>query len=418
MKKLNLLFIILVVCSCADRKTVDDNTIINFNHLRHLTESVVLNDTPCDIIHIYAEAPNYQWVDANDEGIACVDDVARAAVLYLRYYELTHADSALIRAKKLLNFVLFMQADDGEFYNFIDANHQINRTGVTSRKSFKHWAARGYWALGVGYRMFKPVDPQFASTLKTAFLKCKAPIDTLLENYQDYTEYKGRKYPQWLVMNSASDATATLLLGLIEYLKLEHDPQITAYAEKLAEGIMEMQVNDESNFNGAFLSWLDVWHAWGNAQTQALASLGQLLDKPNLIAAAQKEADYYYNYLIANGMLNEWSFSDRNNIKQFPQIAYGIRCMNVGLLRLAEATGDDHYAKNAGQCAAWLFGRNAARATMYDAHTGRCYDGISDSSTINHNSGAESTIEALMTLVELSSNAVARESLKNISSDF
>jgi len=38
---------------------------------------------------------------------------------------------------------------------------------------------------------------------------------------------------------------------------------------------------------------------------------------------------------------------------------------------------------------------------MYDPVTGRCLDGIRDSTTVNRNSGAESTIEALMTLIEL-----------------
>jgi len=38
---------------------------------------------------------------------------------------------------------------------------------------------------------------------------------------------------------------------------------------------------------------------------------------------------------------------------------------------------------------------------MYDSATGRCFDGIRGASEINRNSGAESTIEALMALVEL-----------------
>jgi hypothetical protein len=68
---------------------------------------------------------------------------------------------------------------------------------------------------------------------------------------------------------------------------------------------------------------------------------------------------------------------------------------------LYEATGDSDYLRLAGISASWLFGNNAAGATMYDSATGRCYDGIRDSTTINRNSGAESTIEALGTLVEL-----------------
>jgi hypothetical protein len=75
--------------------------------------------------------------------------------------------------------------------------------------------------------------------------------------------------------------------------------------------------------------------------------------------------------------------------------------MTVGLLRLYAATGKEVYLKMAGLAAAWLLGGNIAHQTMYDSITGRCYDGIRDSSTLNRNSGAESTIEALATLVEL-----------------
>ncbi len=35
---------------------------------------------------------------------------------------------------------------------------------------------------------------------------------------------------------------------------------------------------------------------------------------------------------------------------------------------------------------------------MYSLSTGRCYDGIISSGNVNRNAGAESTIEALLTL--------------------
>ena len=75
--------------------------------------------------------------------------------------------------------------------------------------------------------------------------------------------------------------------------------------------------------------------------------------------------------------------------------------MVSGLLRLYDATKDRTYLTMAGLTASWLFGNNAAHQIMYDSSTGICYDGIRDSSTINKNSGAESTIEALWTLAEL-----------------
>ena len=38
------------------------------------------------IIHIYSNYPDYAYVGDDDEGIACIDDAARAAIFYLEYY--------------------------------------------------------------------------------------------------------------------------------------------------------------------------------------------------------------------------------------------------------------------------------------------------------------------------------------------
>ena len=402
--------LLLIHCSRSDLEN-QKSRLVNFNHLEHLTETIELNGQECDIIHIYSEYPDYHWVDAAEEGIACVDDVARAAVVYLRYFEIAGIDSILLKAKRLLNFVLYMQAEDGEFYNFIGANYQINKTYRTSKKSFDFWAARGYWAIGLGYRIFKDKDREYAVKLKDAFLKCKIPIKKNLEFYKQYIEINGRKYPLWLVNKYGSDATATLLLGLNEFLKIEQDQELEKYASQLVEGIIEMQVEDGNVYPGAFLSWQDIWHAWGNAQTQALTSLGKTLNQSQFIQAAKKEADKFYSNMLIHGMLREWKLGNENKAEEFPQISYGIRCMTLGLLRLSEATGNEDYAKLAGLAASWLMGNNAAKTQMYDPKSGRCFDGIIDSTKVNFNSGAESTIEALYTLTEISSHPIAKKYL-------
>ncbi len=61
-------------------------------------------------------------------------------------------------------------------------------------------------------------------------------------------------------------------------------------------------------------------------------------------------------------------------------------------------TGNEKYADIAGHLAAWFFGANDVAIKMYDGSTGRCYDGIIEKDSVNYNSGAESTIEALLTL--------------------
>ena len=63
----------------------EQSSLVNFKHLEHLTEKIALNGDTVSIVHIYSNYPGYHWVDAKEsgpEGIACVDDAARAAVVY------------------------------------------------------------------------------------------------------------------------------------------------------------------------------------------------------------------------------------------------------------------------------------------------------------------------------------------------
>ncbi|BCX06136.1 MAG: hypothetical protein KatS3mg053_4074 [Candidatus Roseilinea sp.] len=152
-------------------------TLINLAHLDFLSEEVEIGGVPMILTHIYSEYPNYEWVDASGEGIACVDDVARAALVYLAHYRATHDQRALDKARRALNFVRYMQADDGEFYNFVtDRAGTINRAGITSYKSLDWWAMRGLWALARGYAVFKQIDPIYAAQLREAYLRTEYAI--------------------------------------------------------------------------------------------------------------------------------------------------------------------------------------------------------------------------------------------------
>ena len=51
--------------------------------------------------------------------------------------------------------------------------------------------------------------------------------------------------------------------------------------------------------------------------------------------------------------------------------------------------------------AAWFFGANRAGEPMYDPATGITFDGLEPDGTINRNSGAESTIHGLLTMIAL-----------------
>lgn len=387
--------------------------LVNLDHLDSLYEDVVIQGDSVAIIHIYADYPDYAWVDAGDEGIACVDDAARAVVVYLRYYELTGDRIALKKARNLLNFVLSMQSADGEFYNFIHEDLRINRTGRTSQKSFDFWAARGYWALAYGYRVFHDLDRDFAVTLKDRFQVCKLPLRNLMKRYGQYERFGEKRYPAWLIKKFGGDATSELLLGMEHYFKLSDDNELKKITEKLVEGILEMQLKNGDQFEGVFLSWRGIWHAYANCQTQALAVLGAMLDQLSWLDAAATEANLFYPHLLQEGFLRSFSIGQDVTINRFDQIAYGVRPVFMGLVNLFDITGNSVYGENAGLAAAWFFGRNDAGQIMFDVNTGRCFDGINSKTDINMNSGAESTIEALMCLLEVASHPAIYKSMMN-----
>ncbi len=398
MKILKIAFAIVAFGSI----TFSQQSLVNFAHLEHLTEGIYFNGDSVNFVHIYADYPSYKWIDANDEGIACVDDAARASVACLRHYELTKTHSSLKKAKELLKFIIKMQASDGHFYNFIFADHTINRNGKTSYKSFGWWAARGMWCMGLGFRVFEKTDPAFASELQKGIEETFYSLDTLLLKYGKTRTMSGLTIPQWLLYESGSDATTELVLGLNQFYTATSDKKVKTYIEKLCNGMMMMQNGDIKTYPyGLHRSWETMWHAWGNSQTQALAEAGKLLNNKKMIQSAKLEADGFYSRLLIQGFKREFDVADSLNKREFEQIAYDIRPMTVGLLRLFDVTNDSTYLVMAKIAASWFFGNNVGSIQMYDPKTGRCFDGIHSATDYSKNSGAESTIEALNVMIEL-----------------
>jgi hypothetical protein len=83
------------------------------------------------------------------------------------------------------------------------------------------------------------------------------------------------------------------------------------------------------------------------------------------------------------------------------QIAYGADTTLQNLLRTAAAARRPAFADLAGIAGAWYFGNNPAGVAMYDPATGRTFDGINPDRTVNRNSGAESTIHGLLSMLAL-----------------
>ena len=388
-----------------------DTSLVNLSHLNYLYVPVTFTDgTNAAGVWIYADAPNYTLTPASGEGYTCVDDVSRAALVYLRSNKFSSDTSVQTKAFKLINFILEMQSSNGYFYNFLLTGNQINLSGPTSINNAEWWSWRALQALTEGSPLVKPINAALSAKMDNAVSKLVAAIKIDLVNLPQTTKtVSGITVPQWLPAGSGTDQSALLILGLIPYCTNTNDATMTAYVKKLADGIALMQQGDATHIPyGAFLSWENTWHAYGNDQAYALLNAGIFLNDPAYTSAALSEVDNFYPWLLQNGLkasfvvANNGSGIQLSNVLSYDQIAYGIRPMVFAAIEAYKITTLAKYADEAGHLAAWFLGANDLNQKMYDVTTGRGYDGLS-STSVNINAGAESTIEALLTMEKVES---------------
>lgn len=405
---LMLFFILMTVSTQAQ-----DNELVNLDHLKFLTEVVEIEDQSSALVHIYSEAPDYEWVDAAGEGLAALDDVARAAIVYLWHYEQTGDEESLELARACLNFVMYMQAEDGEFYNFVtDAQGTINRTGNTSFKSLSWWAMRGLWALGEGVRVFDTVDPAYADILSQAYLRTEAALGATVTSSGEFINLHGFDIPSW-IPGGESTVSSIGLLGLASYYQARPNETTADVMTKIADGISVYRLGDHTNFPWGMhpvrTNAQGFHHTWGAHMTHGLVMAGIALERDDWIASAAESADSF--------LLRQLAFERWRRIGVVPdrlgQIAYGTNMIVQTYANLYHATGEERYARYAGLSASWYFGNNMAGVQMYNPETGRVFDGINGPADwrVNHNSGAESTIEGLMSILAIADMPLAHDYL-------
>lgn len=367
---------------------------------------------PLGIWYIYAEAPDYLPVAAPGEGLACVDDVARIGEYYLRRWDKTRDSLALGKAQSALNFLLYMQDEDGLFYNFILPDGTINRTGITSRKSLSWWTARAFRTLAVGYSFFSRLDPHYAQQIRQAIQKTlKALKDCITPRFGQFNPLHNFQLPAWLPAN-ATDVSSKLVMGLLEYWKATEDPTAKELISQLCQGIQYCARGDPScfPFGGVFPSVrsLSYWHTWGDRSVQALAEAGGVFQNLSWIKTSEQIALSLYTRLLASyGPIAGFYPAPR----LFPQINYAAEVMTNSFLTLYKVTQKEFYALLAGLSASWFLGNNVTGKPTYDPQTGRGYDGIDGLGKLNSHSGAESTVCALLALLDLEDLAHARRVL-------
>ena len=399
---LSLVVVVIVLTACINSPEKEHQGIINLDHLKHLYTALTLeNGKEVGAINIYSEYPDYKFEIEPNEGFTCVDDVARAMMIdAVRFSE---DEDLQAKYDFMAEFLLYMQAENGYFHNFIWHDLSINKTYRTSIAEPNWWSWRAFWALS----NYKGNSQHLTEKAKQA---CEHLAENIFQLYLDkpliLDTINNIEVPTWLPLVTAGDQAAIMILGLeAYYLYVKKDERVLKVIKRMADGLKQTQKGAAGTFPfGAFLSWQNMWHAYGNSQAYALLKAGQLLDRKDYIKSALLEIDHFYPYLMKGNFPAYFSIKKVSgqfeiiDHEQFPQIAYGFRPMIWACVEAYKVTGEEKYIERAEEITEWFSGKNIANQKMYDAATGRCFDGIVSEEKVNKNSGAESTIEALLSL--------------------
>lgn len=289
--------------------------------------------------------------ESGEEGVACVDDAARALALYCDLWAATQQKRFREGAASLLDFVLWMQHADGRFVNFVlDWQGRRNFEGPTSVAGGAFWQARGLRGLAKAWVVLD--DPRVGD----AFGRALACID------------RSDRVPP--------DVRSVHVAALLEVIRAGREPELRELLGQWCDEIASKRSGDvlldgETN---------DV-HLWAHSQETVLAQAAAVLDRADLLETARRSAEAVFVPAIASSF-------------DLPLVQpYGVACAVHAMDALAGATGEARYVDLASDARAWFDGRNPAGRAVYDRVTGRVADGIDDRQ-ISQNSGAESNIVA------------------------
>jgi len=319
-------------------------------------------------IAVYADDSGHAFAaaEAGYEGVACVDDAARALVLACDLWKATGLPLFRAWGDGLLDFVIHMQDPGGLFTNFIeDWSGRRNVRARTSLAGGEFWQARGLRGLASATLAFG--DPRAESGLRLGL----ARLDGVA---------------------APSNVRAIHVRTAVELLRGGRLPSLRADLERWSDEIASCRRGDVL-FDDPDQ---DAPHLWGHLQEGALAEAGAYLGRADLVEVARRSAAAYLVPIVESGF-------------DLPVVQpYGVACALYSVERLATVTGDPLFHALAHSARAWFDGRNPVRRPVYDRVAGSVHDGIDDG-RLNVHSGAESNIEGALALFdELAGSAAAR----------
>jgi hypothetical protein len=334
--------------------------------------------------------------------VSSTKEIAVVTRAYLRHYSLFKNPDSFEKAKQGLNFLSYMQADNGGFFHYLD-NSGNKIMPANQSPSLDETTAQAFLTLAEAAKVFKKDHKDFRF-YEPLFFKVVAEIEKSLENQDSlYGTYKtsGKlKIPGWLIQGRG-DLSSIYLLGLSVYHSTNKNQRVEKISAKLGQGIAEFTCVEPDDFLfNAHLSFADNPYTWKTStayQVAGLASAAGTFQRKAWLDEAQKESVGFLAHLPASyGPINGF-FPFPKIYPQTPEAAYAL---TLNFSTIAEITGDEQYWKIAGLCAAWFKYNNEAKKPLYSEFDGSSFSGINAEGIIDDQCLAGSAY-ALLSLMEI-----------------
>ena len=337
---------------------------IDLSHVRLMTDDTGM------LQHATFDIPRYR------DGY-CVDDNARALLL------MTHVEEAGIEARQVVRtlatrYLAFMShafdESSGRFNNFMTyARVWHDEPGSDDSHG------RALWALGaVVSRSSDPGRRGVSARLFHGALPAAAT----------FTSPRGWAYA---------------LLGIDEYLRaFEGDSSVASLRGELSAKLVERFHHS----SGPDWPWFEDRLTYCNARlSQALLVSASRMGDAEMAEIAERSLDWLVrHHTTAEGTFSPVGtngFHVRGGERAiFDQQPVEACAMVSACLDAHRVTGQARWIEHARRAFQWFLGQNSREASVFDARTGGCRDGIHQD-RLNENQGAESTLSFLTALAEM-----------------
>ncbi|MBK5248049.1 MAG: glycosyltransferase [Actinomycetales bacterium] len=290
----------------------------------------------------------------------CLDDVARALVVFSREPEATLDDLR----RQYLSFVFAAQAEDGRFHN-----RRGTDLGWQDQPSVEDCWGRGLWGLGAA--VSGHAEPRQGASALKAF----------------------ERGARWRSPHSRAMAFAALGAAEILSMMPEHSG-----ARELITAAAAMIGRPEA---GEGWPWPEPRLTYANAVlAEVLLAAGAALDAPSFVADGLRLLGWLLDVQTRDGHLSVVPAAGRgpaDTVPGFDQQPIEVAALADACGRAFALTGEQRWADGIDLAVSWFLGTNDARTPLYDPDSGGGCDGLERDGR-NENQGAESTLALVSTM--------------------